>query len=54
MGGLVEGTQNLVKSSERNRLLGSSSQRRGDNIEVDVEERGWGVMGCGLDLCDSG
>jgi hypothetical protein len=50
----VGGTQNLVESSEENRLLGRSSQRRRDDIKVDIEERVWGVVGCGLDSCDSG
>lgn len=47
----VGGTQNLVGRSEGNRRLGRPSRRRGDDIKVDIEERGWGVVGCGLHSC---
>jgi len=48
----VGSTQNLVERSEGNRLLGRPSRRRGDDIKVDIEERVWGVVGCGLHSCD--
>jgi len=49
----VGNTQNLVERSEGNRLLVRPSRRRGDDIKVDIEERTWGVVGCGLHSCDS-
>jgi hypothetical protein len=50
----VGGTQNLVERSEGSRLLGRPSRRRGDDIKMDIKERGWGVVGCGLHSCGSG
>lgn len=43
----VGGIHNLVGSSEGNRLLGRPSRRWGDDIKVDIEERGWGFWNVG-------